>query len=269
MDNLVSFEYYYVIFFFKLQLYFDEIFPLLRGDTNPRYVKSLINEGFIMHKFIICLLIFFYFISFNRNLYGFDLETVDSLNYQGKYEEALKLLKDNFNPNSPRAEILWRMGREIFEIAEAIPVNNKDRKISNFDQGVVLLKDYLEINNGSALDKARLIHWYTANYASKAKTIGALKALSIVPELFTLEDKAQKIDPTFSDPYFLKAKIDETLPDFLGGDKVRMGVNLSRSIIYNTDDLTVLVEGAVIFYDRNWSRQKKDDLGKKKYSSFH
>lgn len=191
-----------------------------------------------------------------------DLTQVDKLHHQGKYEEELTELQKINSTDSHDPEVIWRIGRAIFEIADNIPDNQRDKKIKKFDEGINFLEPYLDINGGSKRARAEIVHWYTANLASKGNTIGSLKALSMVPELRQLTDKALSIDPTFSDPYFIKARIEDRLPVIFGGDKYKMGVYLSKAIKYNDKDLTVLVDAAKAYYSRNWPADKKMSMNK-------
>lgn len=212
-----------------------------------------------MKQFIIILLIII-----SINLYSIDFTKSDDMHHKGNYKDELTLLKSLFNTDKKDAALLWRIGRAYFEIAEQIPNKNKQEKIIAFNDGIEFLKPYIDIKDGDKSDRAKVVHWYTANFASKGNTIGAIEALSIVPELRALCDKALSIDPAFSDPYFILARIDDRLPGALGGDKVRMGINLSKALKYNSEDITVLVDSAAAFYNRNWSIDKKKQEYSKK-----
>lgn len=192
-----------------------------------------------------------------QKIISFDFSNTDSLHQQGKYQEELDTLKKALSENKNDASLIWRIGRAYFEIADSMPDIKRNEKINAFAQGMDFLKPYLNISTGEKGDRARIVHWYTANYASKANTIGALEALSIVNELFALADKALSIDPDFSDPYFVKARIDDRLPVMLGGDKIRMEINLSMALKYNQDDITVLVDTSKSFINRNWTHERK------------
>lgn len=212
-----------------------------------------------MKQFNIILLILI-----SINLYSIDFTKPDNLHHKGNYKEELTLLKNYFATEKSDASLLWRIGRAYFEIAEQIPNKNKLEKIKAFNNGMEFLKPYIDIKEGDKSDRAKLVHWYTANFASKGNTIGAIEALSIVPELRALCDKALSIDPEFSDPYFILARIDDRLPGALGGDKVRMGINLSKALKFNSEDITVLVDSASAFYNRNWTIDKKKQEYSKK-----
>ena len=54
---------------------------------------------------------------FSTLLYSIDFDNIDQLNHDGKYEESLKILKDSFNEKTPDSAIIWRISRELFEIA--------------------------------------------------------------------------------------------------------------------------------------------------------
>lgn len=205
---------------------------------------------------------FLFTISFTVS--ALDFESTDKLHLLGRYDEEQSLLLSSYDASSPDPALLWRVGRVFFERAERISDDDKDKKIAIYDRALTFLKPYLDISYGTKRDRALIVHWYTANYGSKASTKGTLEALSVVPDLFELTDKALAIDPAFSDPYFVKAKIDDRLPGFAGGDKFRMGENLARALLYNSTDITVHVDGAKALYKRGWSVDKKKDLAEKK-----
>lgn len=198
-------------------------------------------------------------------LTALDNKQTDELHRLGNYQNELILLTNSFDKNNPQPEIIWRIGRSTFEIAEKI--NDKELKIKKYQEAIDFLAPYLEINNGTKRERALIIHWYAANLGSKANTQGVLDSLDIVPDLRMLADKAQSIDPTFSDPYFVKARIDDRLPSLLGGDKFRMGSNMSKALELNSTDITVYVDGAKAFYNRNWSAKKKNEIKNKKGKS--
>ena len=135
----------------------------------------------------------------------------------------------------------------------------KIRRISivYFTKGMDISKQFLDITYGEKLTRAEIIFWYTANYGSRGETIGIKESLDIVPDLFNLADRALALDPTFAAPYLLKGRIDSSVPSFLGGDKFRMGVNLSKAILYNPTDMSVLVDSSVAFINRDWNVSDK------------
>ena len=124
-------------------------------------------------------------------------------------------------------------------------------------------EQFLDIKKGTNLDKAQVIFWYTACYGSRAELIGIKESLDILPDLFNLADKAIKLDPTFAAPYLLLGRIDDAVPFFLGGDKFRMGKNLSKAIEYNPKDMSVLVESGELFLKRGWDSNKKKKMAEK------
>jgi hypothetical protein len=188
-------------------------------------------------------------------------DQVDKLYREGNYNEGLKIIEKDFNHSNPDPEIIWRISRFYFEIADETDKKNKKDKIANFTKGMDVAKQFLEITYGEKLTRAEIIFWYTANYGSRGETIGIKESLDIVPELFNLADKALALDPTFAAPYLLKGRIDSAVPSFLGGDKFRMGVNLSKAIYYNSEDMSVLVDSSVAFLNRDWSVSDKKKKG--------
>ena len=208
------------------------------------------------------ILAFFIILSAVNLVIANNFDQVDKLYSEGKYAEGLKIIEKDFNHTNPDPEIIWRISRFYFEIAEETDKKNKKDKIENYTKGMEAAKQFLEITYGEKLTRAEIIFWYTANYGSRGETIGIKESLDIVPELFKLADKALSLDPAFAAPYLLKGRIDSSVPSFLGGDKFRMGVNLSKAIYYNADDMSVLVDSAVAFLNRDWSVSDKKEKGR-------
>jgi len=202
-------------------------------------------------------LMFFLLIAPIKLVFAKDYEAADELYTQGKYTDGLKMLEMEFVQANPDPELIWRLSRFYFEIAEQTDKKNKKVKIEYYTKGMDIAKQFLEITYGDKLARAQIIFWYTANYGSRGETIGIKESLDIVPELFNLADRALELDPTFAAPYLLKGRIDSSVPSFLGGDKFRMGVNLSKAIYYNPNDMSLLVDSSVAFLNRDWSVSEK------------
>ena len=207
-----------------------------------------------MNKKSILILSFFIISSLT---FSYDYTLVDELYRVGKYKEGLEGLESNFDVSKPDSQIIWRISRFYFEIAEAIDKRDKQEKINYYTKGMDIAEPYLDIKNGDALDRAQVIFWYTACFGSRGEVIGIKESLDIVPKLFELADRSLALDPTFAAPYLLKGRIDNAVPFFLGGDKFRLGQNLSLAIKYNPDDMSVLVDSADMFISRDWDADKK------------
>ncbi|MBN1214910.1 MAG: hypothetical protein JXA99_05640, partial [Candidatus Lokiarchaeota archaeon] len=208
--------------------------------------------------FIIFIIVFF--ISFISSM---NFQKVDNLYHIGKYQEGVKILEGQFEILNPDPEIIWRITRFYFEIAEALPEKEKQEKIKYYTKGMQVSQPFLDITEGTNLDKAQIIFWYTACYGSRAELIGIKESLDIIPELFSLADKSLALDPTFAAPYLMLGRIDDAVPFFLGGDKFRMGKNLSKAIEFNPNDMSVLVESGELFLKRGWDVGKKEKMKEK------
>ncbi len=213
----------------------------------------------------------FYFIIFYlliTTLYSFCndlLKEVDELDYNGKYNEALKLLQDNNNQTNPDLKIIWRIGRETLEIAESY--SSKKNKIKLYDEGINTIKPFIDINLGDKRDRAEIIHWYAVNYASKMKVLGIFagqESLKVVPNVFKLIDKCLEIDPSYAPAYFFKGKLLEDVPSFMGGNKFEMSIYYQNTLKYagENEKLFFLIDIARSFYNRNWDIKKKKNSAK-------
>jgi hypothetical protein len=215
------------------------------------------------NNFIILFLLIAVLSSFSDDL----LKEADELDYNGNYNKALKLLADNNKESSPDIQIIWRIGRETFEIANNL--SSKNDKIKFYDEGIIATKPYININMGRNRDRAEVIHWYAANYASKMKVLGIFagqESIKVVPNVFKLMDKCLEIDPSYAPAYFFKGKLLEDVPSFLGGDKFEMAIYYQDTLKYagENEKLFFLIDIAKSFYNRNWDVNKKKRTAKNK-----
>lgn len=217
---------------------------------NKKYFKII----------LLLIIIILYFINF---IYSKDFKIVDDLYHNGKFPEGLIILENEFDSSYPDIESIWRISRFYYEIADSLPIKNKQEKIEYYSKGMEIAAPYLDITYGEKSDQAQLIFWYTACYGSKSELIGIKESLDVIPELFMLSDKVIEFDPTFAAPYLLMSRVDDLVPSFLGGDKFRMGKNLSKAIKSNPEDISVLVESGELFFNRGWDIDKKKKIAEK------
>ncbi|HBD93715.1 MAG: hypothetical protein A2015_04450 [Spirochaetes bacterium GWF1_31_7] len=196
-------------------------------------------------------------------IFSFDFKIVDDLNHNGNHTEALKMLKQEHNNAAPDAGIIWRTARAQFEIAESLDKSKKNEKIAQYTEAMEFLKPYLDIQTGAPTDRAHIAFYYATNLGSRSKVIGISESLETIPDLKKYADKAISIDPSMASAYFLKAKIEEGVPSFLGGDKFTMGELFFQAITNNPSDLTIVFDAASAFYDRNWDSKKKTAMSQK------
>jgi hypothetical protein len=211
-----------------------------------------------MDSLKISILILLYFFSFL--LHGIGLKEIDKLHHDGKYQEAYDELIKVFDPQNPDPALIWRIGEEIFVIADQIPDYSRKQKLEKYDEGVSFLDKYLSINTGSVRERAAIIHWYTSNLALKYFTIGIFESIKNLSKIKDLNDLAIKTDLSYADPYYFKANLLDILPGFMGGDEVKMCYYYSLAIRYAPYDINILIDGAKTFYKRNWqtARIKKE-----------
>lgn len=204
-------------------------------------------------------------------LCAIDFKKIDQLSHDGKYQESLDILIKNVG-SKPEASVIWRISREWYFIGDR--TKKKDDKKAIFNKGMGILKPFVILKKtgkkkysvttklqGEKIDIAKLSYWYAVNYGSWGEAKGIKESLDIIPALFALSNNAIKIDPTFSGPYLVLAKIDDAVPGFLGGDKFRMGKNFSLAIKSDPKDVPTLVFAAMAFYKRNWNIDKKTSAG--------
>ena len=208
-------------------------------------------------KAIISGLLLFFCILFS---YTEDIiKTTDKLEYEGKYRDALNILREHFNSMSPDIKICWRIARAAFLVSEE--TNEKSRKMELFEEGINATKPFFNITDADKRDRAELIHWYAVNYASRIKSLGIFggkESLNIVPEIFKLMDKCLAIDPAYAGAYLFKAKLQAEVPFFLGGDKFEMANNYALALKYaEKEKMVILADAAKALAKRNWDVTKK------------
>jgi hypothetical protein len=218
--------------------------------------------NFIMHlKKVFCSILLI--LSVSEILQAINLEKIDKLHHDGKYQEAYDELKKQFDPDKPDPAIIRRIGEEIFVLADLIPDYNRKLKIEKYDEGISFLGKYLDIKSGTERDRSAIIHWYTSNLALKYYTIGIFESIRNLSKIMELNELAIQTDPTYADPYYFKANLLDILPVFMGGDEVKMGYYYSLAVKYASNDINILIDGAKSFNKRNWPLPKI----KKEYSA--
>ncbi len=195
-------------------------------------------------------------------LFAQDFSSLDALHDERKFAEELAGLNKLYSAADPQAAVVYRLIRNIQEIATQMPEDRKNEKLSKYDEAINFGKPLLETSKGSARDRAQVYYWYGVAMGQKGSTMGVLNALFMTGDMRSNCDKALAIDPTFPDPYFLKAKVDDAVPSFAGGDKTRMGVLFARSIELDPDHITFLSDFAMALKTRNKNAAFNSD-GKK------
>ncbi len=187
---------------------------------------------------------------------------IDGVSDAGRYAEALELIMNKFDQSSPAAAILWRIGREHFNVAESLP---KREAIAKLDQGIAFIDRYINSATGTPRDRATLIYWRTVLFSQRSKLIGIFESLGGVPQIFENCLRAVALDPTFGDPYYLMAVVDNAIPAIVGdaakrgeNSKHRMGVNFIKAIERDPQNMFYLVDGAYGFFNRNWNIDTKN-----------
>ncbi len=189
------------------------------------------------------LFVLILFLNFSYNIIGLDLEKIDTLHYEGLYKNSYIEIKKEIGKNYSDPALIWRIGGATFVIADQMPWYQLIQKIEKFDEG-------------SNRDRASIIHWYVSNLALKSFTIGIFNSFNNLDEIIEYNELAIRIDPTYADPYYFKASLNEILPSFLGGDRVLMGYYFSFAIKYTPTDINILIDAAKAFHKRNWDVDK-------------
>jgi hypothetical protein len=178
-----------------------------------------------------------------------DFAAADALHDKEKYADEIALLRQGYSATDPQAAVVYRIIRAMQEVAVAMPAG-KD-KTARFDETINFGKPLLDTAKGSARDRAKVIYWYAVTMSQKGKAAGVLNSLFMVGDLRGLCDKAIALDPSFGDPYYLKAMIDDAVPDMAGGDKGRMGAEFAKALSCEATNIWYLTDFAMSLKKRN------------------
>jgi hypothetical protein len=211
-----------------------------------------------MRKTIISMILILYALA---SVIANDFEHIDQLHDNGKYGQALSALRANLDPASPQAAILHRICKSNYEIANAI--QKRKPRIKAFETAMKEVEIYLKNSQGSKRDRATLYHWYGILSSKRAESVGVFESLGNVPNLMNILDKSLSIDPTFTDPYYIKGMIHKAVPFGKYGDKYLMSVYFSRAVKGTPDNIFMLTDFAKALDSRNWNTRKKQRVANK------
>ncbi len=123
---------------------------------------------------------------------------IDKLQEQSMFDEALKLCKENFNDND--VEILWRMARSYFDIADQ--TSDEEVQKINIDKALPYAKKALELNPLSAKSN----HWYAVIIGKKGVLEGTKQKIVNSYEVREYGLKAIELDPNYDGTYHLMGR---------------------------------------------------------------
>jgi hypothetical protein len=180
-----------------------------------------------------------------------DYPALDALHDDRRLAEEFSALTKLYDKADPQAAVVYRLIRCIQETAVQMPKEKKGEKLAKFDEAINFGKPLLEAAKGSARDRAEVYYWYGVAMGQKGQTMGVLNALFMTGDMRANCDKALVIDPTFGDPYYLKAKVDDAVPSMAGGDKTRMGQLFAKALELAPDNVWYLSDFAMALKTRN------------------
>jgi hypothetical protein len=191
-----------------------------------------------------------------------DFAALDALHDQKKLDIELAGLKSLYSASAPQAASAYRLLRCMQQIAADMPQKMKKEKLARFDETIKLGKDLDSKAQGNANERAKVLYWYAVAIAQKGSAQGVLNSLAAVPEIRAICDKAIGLDPAFGDPYYLKALLDDNVPEIAGGNKTRMGILYAKAIECQGDNIWYLTDYAKALKKRNKDAAFNKDAGK-------
>jgi hypothetical protein len=180
-----------------------------------------------------------------------DFAKLDALHDDKRLGEELAELNRLYDKSAPQAAIVFRLIRCIQETAVQMPKSMKTEKLAKFDEALAFGKPLLDSAAGSVRDRAKVLYYFGVAMGQKGQTMGVLNALFMAGDIRSICDRAIALDPTFGDPYYLKAKLDDAIPPVAGGDKARMGQLYAKALSLEPDNVWYLTDFAKALKARN------------------
>jgi hypothetical protein len=180
-----------------------------------------------------------------------DFARLDTLHDRKELGEELAALKKLYSEQDPQAAVVFRLLRCMQQIGVDMPQSQKKEKIARYDEVLAFGKPLLDVAKGSQRDRARMLYWYAVSIGQKGKAQGVLNSLFLVPEIKSYCDKSTAIDPSFGDPYYLKAVLDDSVPEVAGGNKTRMAQLYAKALELDPDNIWYLADFATGLKKRN------------------
>ena len=147
------------------------------------------NRNYFTYKVLIFIFTSFLFSSYSK---------IDDLQENSNFKEALELCKEHHDPND--VEILWRLARSYFDIADQ--TSNVDIQKENINKALPYAQKALKLNPLSA--KAN--HWYAVIIGKKGVLEGTKQKILNSYEVREYGLKAIKLDPTYDGTYHLMGR---------------------------------------------------------------
>ncbi len=215
---------------------------------------------------------------------GKTLKEVDSLYRADKHEQAKEILLralDNVSSNREKAEVYWRLSREVEKIGERKKNEgsaSKEELLSIFEKGERYADRAIQYDPTDY----NAYFWKSANIGRWGQTKGILNSLFKAGPMRDLLVKAISIKPDFPDAYYVLGQLYEQVPGFpLSFGNVDYAVSLGRKSIdlmkkwyaaglKKEIDYSYYKELAKHLYKRNWSARKRkryQPKERKKYNS--
>tara|TARA_Y100001970_G_C14248009_1_gene869678 strand:- start:2711 stop:3442 length:732 start_codon:yes stop_codon:yes gene_type:complete len=119
------------------------------------------------------------------------IESIDSHQENNDFQKALELTLSHYESNKEDVEILWRLARGYFDLADQ--TSDEEIKKMNIDRGLPYAKLALDINPLSA--KAN--HWYAVMIGQKGVLEGTKQKILNSYEVKKYCLKAIEIDPSY------------------------------------------------------------------------
>ena len=127
-----------------------------------------------------------------------DYSAIDKLQEESKFEEALILCEKNYN--SEDVEILWRIARSYFDIADQ--TSNEEIQKINIDKALPYSRAALDLDPSSA--KAN--HWYAVIIGKKGVLEGTKQKIINSYEVKKYGLKAIELDPNYDGTHHLMGR---------------------------------------------------------------
>ena len=125
---------------------------------------------------------------------------IDALQEDSKFDEALELCQVQYASEGEKVEILWRLARSYFDIADQ--TSNVVIQKENIDKALPYAKKALALDDLSAKSN----HWYAVIIGKKGVLEGTKQKIINSYEVKEYGLRAIKIDPTYDGSHHLMGR---------------------------------------------------------------
>ena len=130
--------------------------------------------------------------------------------------QALDLLEQASRNEHKQYQILWRLARANYYVAEETP---KAQRLPLYERGTTIAQQAIALEPNAAEGH----FWLGANYGGTAELKGMFNALFLIGKIRTEMETVVRLNPAYEDAraYLALSELDRQLPRLIGGSSAR------------------------------------------------